>query len=388
MYWLVGSLLAVVGVVDALPRAQSLANDRSLQRRQDGSTEECSPIYIVISAGQTVAQDTAGTITLPTGSSDPITATFSNGDVTTITPSDILIETSDSSGDMIISNANSAVTIPASLTTILETILPNGETTTVTPQSESTSGDVQTSVVDGQTVLSQEQGAITLPTGVTTPLETTLPDGESTTIMFSATATSNSENTTTSDNLQTSTSDGVTIIFGEQGALTLPTDVTTPITTTLPDGEETFITIPTTAQPSATTSDSQLPFIFPVTTSIPEPKPTDGGTVSIVLPACRKESTNCARQVIPCDLWFFSACIQWAEFPILGWQLDLPPGVRPPGPPPPISIDPKFSVQIDIDGTLPDWPTLTIGPDSLPTYESEPDDCEIETAEICITSTS
>lgn len=250
MYRLLSLVLATIGIVDALPKAQILASDGALPRRQidvcvkiygDRVAEQCSPVYSINLAGQTVVEDAGSTLTLPTGLSDATTATFSNGDVITITPSDILIQTSDNEGNTVISNANSAVTIPANVTTTLTTALPDGETTTVTPPSQS-------------------------------------------------------ESITTSAVVQTTTSDGVTIIIGDQGTLTLPTAVTTPITTTLPNGQETTISFPATTESSSpTTSGSPGAFIFPVTTPVPEPKPTDGGVVSLAfLPAKRSVlNVNC-----------------------------------------------------------------------------------------------
>lgn len=58
------------------------------------------------------------------------------------------------------------------------------------------------------------------------------------------------------------------------------------------------------------------------------------------------------------------------------------------GPPPAITFPPALSISVSISGTLPEWPKFTIGPDRLPTFQSEPEDCKTESAEICLTHTS
>ncbi|KEZ41476.1 hypothetical protein SAPIO_CDS7623 [Scedosporium apiospermum] len=55
-----------------------------------------------------------------------------------------------------------------------------------------------------------------------------------------------------------------------------------------------------------------------------------------------------------------------------------------PGPPPINIIHPPPGVTIR--GTLPPWPRITIGRDHRITTESEPDDCETQTAEACTTT--
>jgi hypothetical protein len=96
---------------------------------------------------------------------------------------------------------------------------------------------------------------------------------------------------------------------------------------------------------------------------------------------------------IPCNLWFFDLCIRFGDISIGGWEFNLPTGVRPPGPPPGITFPPSLSISVSISGTLPPWPSVTIGPDNLPTYEPKPTDgpddgCKTESAEVCLTSTS
>jgi hypothetical protein len=60
---------------------------------------------------------------------------------------------------------------------------------------------------------------------------------------------------------------------------------------------------------------------------------------------------------------------------------------------PGITFPPSLSISVSISGTLPPWPSVTIGPDNLPTYEPKPTDgpddgCKTESAEVCLTSTS
>ncbi|KAJ4250238.1 hypothetical protein NW762_012053 [Fusarium torreyae] len=115
-----------------------------------------------------------------------------------------------------------------------------------------------------------------------------------------------------------------------------------------------------------TTTETNTYVVAPVTTSVSEPEPQDDGFV------------------IPCNMWFFNACIG----PISGWGISRPPGTYPPGPPPSISIDPEGGIEINTNKPLPDWPEYTIGPGNIPTFSEEPTSCETESAEMCITSTS
>ncbi|KAH6718513.1 hypothetical protein BKA61DRAFT_572558 [Leptodontidium sp. MPI-SDFR-AT-0119] len=58
-------------------------------------------------------------------------------------------------------------------------------------------------------------------------------------------------------------------------------------------------------------------------------------------------------------------CVSWkVDLNIFGWQLSLPPGVYPPGPPPGLIFPPG----ITLPGPLPPWPEITIGEDNVPTY--------------------
>ncbi|KAK3299466.1 uncharacterized protein B0H64DRAFT_455416 [Chaetomium fimeti] len=186
---------------------------------------------------------------------------------------------------------------------------------------------------------------------------------------------------TRSDGETVISSSGV-VIIGTSRPITLPT-VSSP--TTLTTGGETFTLTPpqsvTTTPPSTTTTSStdigpittfsEWPsgaVITPVTTEVDEPEETDGGAV------------------VPCDLWFFFVCISTPEINIGGWFWRLPPGVYPPGPPPPGVIN--LPTGINIQGSLPPWPRITVGPDHKPTYSSRPDECETESATLCATTSS
>ncbi|KMU74116.1 hypothetical protein CISG_04045 [Coccidioides immitis RMSCC 3703] len=45
--------------------------------------------------------------------------------------------------------------------------------------------------------------------------------------------------------------------------------------------------------------------------------------------------------VIPCKLWFFSACLRFDNINILGWKITFPPGIYPPYEP--------FTQKLDMD---------------------------------------
>ena len=87
---------------------------------------------------------------------------------------------------------------------------------------------------------------------------------------------------------------------------------------------------------------------------------------------------------VPCSAWFFFFCIRWGDSIVLSWFWRIPPGIYGPGPPPINIIHPPPGVTIR--GTLPPWPRITIGRDHRITTESEPDDCETQTAEACTTT--
>ncbi|ETS73390.1 hypothetical protein PFICI_14995 [Pestalotiopsis fici W106-1] len=105
--------------------------------------------------------------------------------------------------------------------------------------------------------------------------------------------------------------------------------------------------------------------IVPEEEEIDEPEPDDDGVH------------------VPCTAWFFFLCISWDNLHVRSWHWILPPGIYGPGPPP-INII-KLPPGVTIQGTLPPWPKITIGPDHQLTTESEPE-CETETAEACTTT--
>lgn len=87
---------------------------------------------------------------------------------------------------------------------------------------------------------------------------------------------------------------------------------------------------------------------------------------------------------VPCHTWFFFLCIQWDDVKIRSWYWILPPGIYGPGPPPINYI--RLPPGVKINGNLPPWPRLTIGPDNQLTTESEPE-CKTETATACTYTT-
>ncbi|KAK5653776.1 hypothetical protein OQA88_7934 [Cercophora sp. LCS_1] len=133
-----------------------------------------------------------------------------------------------------------------------------------------------------------------------------------------------------------------------------------------------IVTIWSTGQDASSTTEPLPTFptwppwasIVPVTTSVNEPQPTDNGVI------------------VPCTAWFFFVCISWGEIRIGGWFFVLPPGIYPPGPPPGI----KWPTGFRIDGILPRWPKITIGPNNQITTEGKPE-CETRTAKVCTTTT-
>ncbi|KAH7369719.1 pectate lyase superfamily protein-domain-containing protein [Rhexocercosporidium sp. MPI-PUGE-AT-0058] len=141
-----------------------------------------------------------------------------------------------------------------------------------------------------------------------------------------------------------------------------------------------FVTLwppaPTSAPPTTTsTTTTPLPIwttwppgaIVPIVTSVTKPEPTGTGVK------------------MPCKLWFFNICIIFGKINVGGWYWSFPPGIYPGPLPPPIEWPPGFTLK----GNLPKWPTITIGPDHIPTYTSEPDnECKTESASICSYGTS
>ncbi|ETS73701.1 hypothetical protein PFICI_14647 [Pestalotiopsis fici W106-1] len=107
--------------------------------------------------------------------------------------------------------------------------------------------------------------------------------------------------------------------------------------------------------------------IAPISTTVEKPEPTNGGTKQ------------------PCKLWFFFVCIKRDDLEIGGWFWSFPPGIYPPGPPPGIRWPSGFTLE----GPLPPWPPITIGPGGELTYSEEPSECTTtQTASICSIGTT
>ncbi|KAM7211124.1 glucan-beta-glucosidase [Rhypophila decipiens] len=108
--------------------------------------------------------------------------------------------------------------------------------------------------------------------------------------------------------------------------------------------------------------------INPITRRVTEPEEDDDGPI------------------IPCTAWFFFICISWGGIDIGGWQFNLPTGIFPPGPPPIHLI--QWPGGIRVDGNLPPWPRITIGPrPGQIRTESQQSSCETRTASACTTTT-
>ncbi|KAI0537760.1 pectate lyase superfamily protein-domain-containing protein [Xylaria digitata] len=160
----------------------------------------------------------------------------------------------------------------------------------------------------------------------------------------------------------------VTFLTPTTGVVSVDCSLVTLFTTTTTTTDD-----PTTTPTSST--DIILPVwttwppgvIYPISTMVDKPEPTDGGTKQ------------------PCTLWFFFICIRRGNLEIGGWFWSYPPGIYPPGPPPGIRWPPGFSLE----GTLPPWPPITIGPNGELTYSEEPTECTTtQTASICSTTTT
>lgn len=322
-------------------------------------------------AGQTVVQGSLGAqVTLSPGITTPVTTTGSDGEVLTFdsSPSNTApITTIDSAGLTVLSQSGGAITLPTGVTTLVTSTAPDGIVFTFNPSPSDTPSIVTTTDSAGLTVVSESGEAITIPTGITTPITTTASDGAVFTL-----------NSFAPFVITTTDSAGQTVLSESGEIITIPTGITTPFTTTASDGAVFTLNPPGTLPlTSSSSSSSTIPaggLVWPVLTSVPTATSTGGATV------------------IPCDLWFFSICIEWpvAKIKIPKWRIDIPPGIRPPGPPPRITFPPSLGIGIDIPKPLPDWPQISIGPDGIPTFtpQSEPEDCKTQTGEICLTSTS
>ncbi|KAL3454138.1 hypothetical protein BJX65DRAFT_301926 [Aspergillus insuetus] len=88
---------------------------------------------------------------------------------------------------------------------------------------------------------------------------------------------------------------------------------------------------------------------------------------------------------VPCDLWFFDSCVP--ELDINGWEWIIPPGIIPPGPPPPEIFGPPPGWTVG--PVPPPWPRITIGGDGKPSpFPDKPEPCETEVASLCSATTS
>ncbi|KAH7120544.1 hypothetical protein EDB81DRAFT_914184 [Dactylonectria macrodidyma] len=424
---------APTGVVTTLPDGQVTTLPPGTEPTTTGDDNAPTGVVTTLPDGQVTTvfppdTTTTGEDNAPTG----VVTTLPDGQVTTIFPPETTTNVDDTPTGVVTTLPDGQVTtvFPPDTTTTEDdnvptgvvTTLPDGQVTTVFPPETTTNVDdtptgVVTTLPDGEVTTIFPPGTTTTgvddtPTGVVT----TLPDGQVTTIFPPETTTTGAGDTTTNDGgVVTTLPDGqVTTIFPPGITTTDAGDTTTEdggVVTTLPDGQITTIfppattttdggelpsggvvtTLPdgqvttifpvppgptTTTEPPTTTTD--VPpggWIIPVTTPVDDPKPTDDGSV------------------IPCSMWFFLICIRWDDFNIFGWEIVLPPGIYPPGPPPPFSIDPSALFTIDITGVLPEWPEFTIGPDRQPTFPPKPSngpdgECETQTAELCATRTS
>ncbi|EEH21782.2 hypothetical protein PABG_03998 [Paracoccidioides brasiliensis Pb03] len=152
----------------------------------------------------------------------------------------------------------------------------------------------------------------------------------------------------------------VTFIGSSTGVFTV--DCTVSTTFTKPDQTITSgpTNKPTTTQPLPVWSTWPPRVVTPIEEEVKKPEP---GKTS-------------------CKLWFFSFCLNGGN---KGLRWNLPPGIYPPGPPPPGAIDPPPSWTIK--PPLPPWPPITVGRDNILTYpKEEPTKCEKRSASICATT--
>ncbi|KAH7121867.1 hypothetical protein B0J13DRAFT_159288 [Dactylonectria estremocensis] len=226
------------------------------------------------------------------------------------------------------------------------------DSTTLSQTTEVTESTSTTQVVDTPTSSTEQPTTTTIPETETSISSLTAGPGTP--------SGSDVSTTTATSETQTQTITSAEVTSTTAGELT-------GTVITKPDGQVTTVP-PSTDQDTATTATStdDSGVLVPITTSISDPKPTDDGFE------------------IPCNMWFFGGCFGI----IFGWHIIIPPGIYPPGPPPGFKIDPEIPIKIDITGNLPKWPEFTVGPDHVPTFSSEPTECETESAEMCITSTS
>ncbi|KAE9368329.1 hypothetical protein N431DRAFT_512361 [Stipitochalara longipes BDJ] len=380
---------------------------------------------------------------LPPSSSTPtgLASTFTEPDGQTVV----------SSGSFFIIGGSETVSIPS--VSVPTTLVTDGETFTFFPPTSSSSTVFPLTTVepDGQTVISSSgvliigSNTVTLPTISSATTLTT--DGETFTLNPPGPPSSSSPGpsgpltTTFPDGQSEVSSSGVVIIGGKVSSsgvivlggsltITVPSSLTAPTTVTT-DGE-TF-----TWQPSAPTSSAipTIPCIVPpVTACVPCPIATQGCWPTSQLPCALPPVSGCwpfggsvpatttsssssttslpifatwpsdaTIKAVPttssggggggggtssCKMWFFFICIDTPSLQIGGWDwINFPPGIYPPTPPPfpIINLPTPWTIQ----GTLPPWPSITIGTDGQPTFSSEPDDgCKTETGSMCETTTS
>ncbi|RYC61691.1 hypothetical protein CHU98_g4510 [Xylaria longipes] len=248
---------------------------------------------------------------------------------------------------------------------------PTGPSTIPIPSGGATGGTgtyytgvTSTVTVTGATVTTISFPNVVIPTTVTCPPDDTIVFATPSTTIFTECETP----TTFGIGFNCPTTKVVSFLGPTTGIVSVDCSVVTFFpsdtsdTTTQPPPDDTTTTLPvwTTWPPG---------IISPIRTQVDGPEPTDGGTNQ------------------PCTLWFFFVCIRRSNIEIGGWFWSYPPGIYPPGPPPGIRWPPGFSLE----GTLPPWPPITIGPGGQLTYSEEPNNEECtttQTASICTISTT
>ncbi|KAJ3545559.1 hypothetical protein NM208_g2454 [Fusarium decemcellulare] len=303
------------------------------------------------SRAETTGSETAIDLTTAqsTGSDTGTTATGTTElDATVTEPTESETATTETTESDVPSNDTTATNITGSDLTAIET---TGTDSKSLSTSQSTESNTLSSEEMAGSVTTVSTGTESVATSTTAPMDTPA----------STTAISQTDSSET-----TRTVSNEVVTKTEKEAIDPVDNATTEVAkVTTRDGDDDDNQLPSTKTGDSTpTSDDYV--ITAVTTTVTKPKPTDDGFV------------------IPCSLWFFDACIG----PILGWMVIRPPGVYPPGPPPSISVPPGSGIEINTKGPLPSWPEYTVGPKQSPTFSEEPTECETESAELCVTSTS
>lgn len=129
---------------------------------------------------------------------------------------------------------------------------------------------------------------------------------------------------------------------------------------------------PESPSPTPTELPTWTTWPVPVITPIPEGEDPD-------------DDDESGSYETPCDLWFFNICIALGPSRITRIRWVIPPGIRPPGPPPPgiVTSIPGWTLP----GPLPRLPPLTFGRDGVVTYPTRRP-CETDSASICSTTTT